>query len=82
MHWLWIDYLAAHLSLCRRSSDLMVPIGVTLPDVPIIPAERSHGKSSTKAAISRRKKIGSSTSFLHQRRSATVGPRFRPAIPS
>jgi hypothetical protein len=44
MHPLWIDYLAASLPLCRLATDLIVPIGETLPDVPIIPAERSHKK--------------------------------------
>jgi len=45
MHRLWIDYLEAPRALCRRHSDLTVPIGETLPEVPIIPPERSHDKS-------------------------------------
>jgi hypothetical protein len=45
MHRLWKDYLVGRSPLWWRSSDLIVPIGETLPDVSIIPAERSHGKS-------------------------------------
>ena len=44
MHRLWTDYLAARPALCPRQPDLRVPIGETLPDVPIIPPERSHDK--------------------------------------
>jgi hypothetical protein len=45
MHPLWNDYLVGRPPLWRPSPDLIVPIGETLPDVPIIPPERSHGKS-------------------------------------
>lgn len=44
MHPLWTDYLAARLALSLGRDDLTVPIGETLRDVPIIPAERSHDK--------------------------------------
>jgi hypothetical protein len=44
MHRLWKDYLVGRSPLWWRSSDLIVPIGETLPDVPIIPPERSHDK--------------------------------------
>jgi len=49
MHRLWTDYLAGRPALCPRRPDLTVPIGETLPDVPIIPAQRSHGKPGTQA---------------------------------
>jgi hypothetical protein len=49
MHRLWIDYVAAPPPLCPRPAELIVPIGETLPDVPIIPAQRSHGKPGTQA---------------------------------
>ncbi len=45
MHRLWNDYLASRPPLSGPAADLIVPIGETLPDVSIIPAERSHGKS-------------------------------------
>jgi hypothetical protein len=44
MHLLWNDYLAARLRLGPPRRDLIVPIGETLRDLPIIPAERSNGK--------------------------------------
>jgi hypothetical protein len=49
MHRLWIDSVAASPLLYRRPAELLVPIGETLPDVPIIPAQRSHGKPGTQA---------------------------------
>ena len=48
MHLLWIDYVAAGPPLHPCLAELVVPIGETLPDVPIIPAQRSHGKPGTR----------------------------------
>jgi len=57
MHPLWSDYVAARQPLCPCPVELIVPIGETLPGVPIIPAQRSHGKPGTQTtAISRRGK--------------------------
>jgi hypothetical protein len=45
MHRLWNDSVVVGPPLRCPSGELIVPIGETLPDVPIIPPERSHGKS-------------------------------------
>jgi hypothetical protein len=47
MHPFWTDYFAAGVALCQQPRDLIVPIGETLPDLPIIPAECFHGKCWT-----------------------------------
>jgi len=47
MHLLWSDYVAARPPLRACRAELIVPIGETLPGVPIIPAQHFHGKSGT-----------------------------------
>jgi hypothetical protein len=44
MHLLWNDYLADRAGVGPSVGELTVPIGGTLPRLPIIPAARSNGK--------------------------------------
>jgi hypothetical protein len=48
MHPLWSNYVAARPPLGPCPVELIVPIGETLPGVPIIPAQRFHGKPGTR----------------------------------
>src|ERR1700722_12256923 len=74
MHRLWTDYLAGRPALCPRRPDLTVPIGETLPDVPIIPAERSHDKPENTPWPSQ----AATNSHRAERRSAASGRSAAP----
>src|SRR5580704_5052504 len=50
MHRLWIDSVAGRAPLLAPSAELTVPIGESLPAVPIIPPHRSHDKPRTTPA--------------------------------